>query len=275
MPQAAEHRLSPMILPVRIFLAFCLVFALSCAQEQESLVWQAFPDHPGYTREEQLYYLQRYPQGYGKVGSIINDANWISDEHMEYLIRFAENRLSYGNLSQKTGEELILISAHLTQAILRPCDFEREACVVNNVSYNTNDILLDLFREYENQQNAFCINYTMMHMGIFNGFKERYRVLERYEFLPMSINTIRHAVQGIYDRETDTLAVMCSMEDDRDGKFNAGKRKLNWDLAVPDLFHASYIDVIKILSRFDDDPGKAIAALKALEKDLGHPDNHT
>jgi hypothetical protein len=261
-------RLSPLIL-------ICLALALSCSQEPgPPLVWLPFPDHPGYTREEQISYLQQYPPSFGRPGDIVGEVNRIAEDHLDYLVHLAEDRLGYKDLAGMSGEELILVSAHLTQTIFHPCGYDRAICVPAHMSLITNNIHLDLYRDYGNEQNAFCVNYTMMHMGIFNGFKERFEALQRYGFIPVTITQIHHAIQGVYDRETDTIALMCGMEDDKDGKFNSGKYTLPWTHDQPELFRPEYMDLVRILSRMYTAPRETIVALESMIRQTDYPESH-
>ncbi len=50
-----------------IILLIAITLTLSCNNSQEELVWHDFPEHPGYTQEEQMYYLKYFPTGFGKA----------------------------------------------------------------------------------------------------------------------------------------------------------------------------------------------------------------
>ena len=256
-----------------IILLIAISLTASCRSSQDELVWHDFPEHPGYSQEEQLYYLKYFQTGFGKAGSLINDHNKISEDNIEYLIRVAERRLSYKDLNEKSGKELILISAHLTQEVLQPC-LSVESCNVSELSYVSNDSLIDSYKRRSRGQKGLCINYTLMNKYIFSGLKARYAALGNYEFIPLTITRRLHAVQGFYDKKTNKIAILCSLTDDIDGKFNSGNHKLNWNSDMPDIYYENNIDFIRIVKRIDDDPEQVIDKFLEMEAKGKYPENY-
>lgn len=253
---------------------FCMILLLhACGDHGDELAWRDFPDNPGYTRQEQIHYLRAFPLGFGEAGSLINDENRISEENIRYLIRIAEKRLSYNDLGDKTAEELILISAHLTQHILKPHTPENwhQRTVI---AYNTNNDFIERRRRWKRKQRAMCINFTLLNMYIFEAFKERYPALDRYAFIPVSVTGLNHAIQGFYDRERDRLAVVCGMTDAKDGRFNAGKHRLNWTKNQPDLYHENHVDFIRVVKHLDGNPRQVIDELGRMKDNEAYVPSH-
>jgi hypothetical protein len=243
---------------------FSSIFLTSCSYEKEKLEWIDFPIDPRYTIEEQIHYLQNYPPGFGKPKTYINDENKISSENLEFLIKFAEKKLSYKDLNSKSGEELLLITSHITQKLLKTCSDFYE-CNIFELAKTKNNQIIDYFKENKKSHPAFCINYTLLNMEIFNGFKNYFPELNRYEFLPLDITRIKHTIQGFYDKKENKITLICGYSDDLDSKFNSGKHKLNWTEYKADIMNNDYIDFIIIMKDTADQPYKRIEKLKEMK----------
>jgi hypothetical protein len=235
--------------------------------EKDNLQWHDFPTHNNYTIEQQIYYSNKYPLGFGENGTILNDENKISEKNLKYLIKLAEKKLSYNKLDEKNGEELFLIVSHLTQTILKPCiESEKSYETIKNISYKRNNDIIEEYKKRKKEQPALCINYTIMSMEIFNGFKKKYPSLDRYEFIPITSTIHNHAMQGFYDKENNKIAIICNLTDDKDSGFNSGKYKLNWEGEKPEFFHKNYIDFIKIAYNSEINPKKTIKILEEMKE---------
>lgn len=257
----------------RACLLCVIVLLCACKDHGDELVWLDFPDNPGYAREEQIHYLRTFPLGFGEAGSLINDENRISEKNIQYLIRIAEKRLSYNDLGDRTAEELILISAHLTQHILKPHTPEnwRQR---REIAYNTNNDIIERQRRWKRKQRAMCINFTLLNMYIFEALKERYPALDRHEFIPVSVTGLNHAIQGFYDKERDRLAIVCGMTDAKDGRFNAGEHRLNWTKNQPDLYHENHVDFIRVVKHLDSNPRQVIDELGRMKENEAYVPSH-
>jgi hypothetical protein len=305
---------------LRNFLVVSLiVLCCSCSQGDQTvqLEWVELPRHPGYSLEEQI----RIAQTRAPNLSIFQDENVLSEDNVEFLIRLAEQKLKYGDLTFKTPDELILITTHLTgtigrtnhlakisillstdrreenasklfrKTLLSPSEWdipllwalarknkreilERSQAEVERINSLRNNDIVDEFIRRKKPVPLVCGNYTLIAMGIFNAFKERFPQLADYEFVPVTAAEINHAWQSVVNTRTGMITMFDAFEDDKDGKFITGPYGLLWRSGDPDFFYSGYSEYVLAILEMDEDPHSAIARLRVLQSKYHYPEAH-